>query len=213
MPRSLPAKQPTPVLQPLKNITITNLCALKSNAMLEKALLEREITHQGTDNSGHRLKAGPMVHDDPQQLIAAIDSSGAVAHDHAIGIAIKRHAQVRTGFEHLVPHRLRMGCTTSLVDVGAVGFMTDPNHLSAQLMQHRRCYVVGRSVGCIDHDLHAPQVKPLRKAALTKLDISPCSVIDAPCSTHLRCGHTTQSRVRHRIAFQVSLDTRFNRIG
>ncbi|NDB12477.1 MAG: hypothetical protein EBX54_11285 [Betaproteobacteria bacterium] len=65
----------------------------------------------------------------------------------------------------------------------------------------------------IDHDLHAPQVKPLRKAALTKLDITPCSVIDAPCSTHLRCSHTTQSRVRHRIAFQVSLDTRFNRIG
>ena len=72
---------------------------------------------------------------------------------------------------------LRMRCTHVFVDVQAIGRTANGNDFGTQFVKHFGSDLIGRAMGCIDHNSHALERKLIAEGALTKLDVATRSII------------------------------------
>ncbi|KAG0732036.1 hypothetical protein G6F23_014716 [Rhizopus arrhizus] len=65
-----------------------------------------------------------------------------------------------------------MGGTAPGVDVDAIGFGADADHLGPQLTEQQRCDLVGGAVRAIQHQAQPAQVEGARHAGLAEFDVA-----------------------------------------
>ena len=80
---------------------------------------------------------------------------------------------------HFFYQLLRFRGAAAGVDVHAIRFIADCNHVGAKLVEHRRRDVVARAVRAVDDETQPAQVPLGRKRALAKFDVAAGGVIDA----------------------------------
>ncbi len=117
----------------------------------------------------------------------------AIDHLKAVRITVKRNPKVSLVLSHRCHQGLRRGGPHAMVDVAAVRRAADAHDLGAQLVEHGRRDVVGRTVGSVDHYLHPFQAEAIRYAALAELDVAARRIVN-PART-AQCGRIHPLRV------------------
>ena len=120
-----------------------------------------EIGHHGRHHPGLCQPAVffPAFGDDREQLVAVDHAAALVDDDDAVGVAVKRNADIGAHFAHLVRDRREVGRAAFLVDVEPIRIDADGNHVCAQFPKRSRRHLVGCAIGAIDHDAQAGQVE------------------------------------------------------
>ena len=122
----------------------------------------------------------PAFGDHGENLVAVDDMALLVDDDHAIGVAVERDADVGAHFPHFLGERFGSGRTDVEVDVNAVRFDADLDHLGAELPQGLRRRFVRGAVGAIDDDPEAVERDVARQGPLGVFDVARLNVVDAP---------------------------------
>src|SRR5690606_34655258 len=82
----------------------------------------------------------------------------------------------------------RLGRATAAIDVSAIGFNKQGHNPCTQLGEDTRRYVVGGTVGAIEHYLHTLQVKTPGHGALAEFDVTTSGIGYAPRLTQALSG-------------------------
>ena len=85
---------PFALLQELHHVTVADLRACKSDTEFPERVLEAEVAHQRSDNTGNRAARGTVRRDHVEQPITVVEVSFRVRHHEAVSVAIKRDAQI-----------------------------------------------------------------------------------------------------------------------
>src|SRR5208282_5429760 len=142
-------------------------------------MLHAEIGHQGANHSTFESTSPLMMaRDYIQQLVAIVESSVTVDHNQTIAVAVERDAEIGAYALDRTLQRLRMGRAATEIDVESIGFITNRDHVGAQFMEYARRDVVDRTMGAVDHQLQAAQVKPHRKRAFAEFDVAIDCIVD-----------------------------------
>ena len=120
----------------------------------------------------------------------AVDLGAVGRHEHhAVGIAVVRHADVRTAFAHELGKRLEMGGTAVHVDIGAVEVLVDRDDLGAQAAESLSARERRGAVPRVERDAHAREVDALRAHALNRvLDVDFAGLVNGKGNAHLIAG-------------------------
>ena len=124
--------------------------------ILEKAL-QAEIGHDGGNDAaaGQLAAVIPGFGDDAHDLVA-IHHRAVLVHDHdAVGVAVKRDADIGAHFMNLFRQAHGMGRAAFGVDVEAIGLVVDGDDFRTQFPQRGGRHLVTGAIGAVDHDAQA----------------------------------------------------------
>ncbi len=133
-----------------------------------------------------------------EDLVAVDQFALFVSHQHPIGIAVQRDAELRAVFDNLRAEILRHRGAAAAVDVEAVGRHADRDDRGAEFPQHGRCDAIGRAMRAIDDDLQPAQPQATREARLGNFDIAAGGVVEARgAAQRYRGGQAMAHVARH----------------
>ena len=165
----------------LEHIAVADRRAHQLQANAAEIALEAEIGHHGGDDAGLAETAVflPACGDDGEQLVAVDDLAVLVDDHHAVGVAIERDADIGAHLAHLAGDGAEVGRTAILIDVHAVRFVADGNHVGAQFPQRAGRDLVGGAIGAIDHDAQSGEIDVARQRALGEFNVAVLHAVDA----------------------------------
>jgi len=145
----------TALAHALDHVTVADRGAPQIQAEPAQVALQAQVGHHRADDAAalQYLRLLPGMGDQAEDLVAIDQAAALVGHDHTVGVAVERDAEIGAMVEHRLAQRGRRGGTAILVDVETVGLDRHRHHLGAKLVKHRRRDLVGGAVGAIDHDL------------------------------------------------------------
>ena len=204
MPRAFAAEQPTVLLQRFEHIAVADLGALESHAAPAQGQLDRHIGHQGTDYASHGFVARQtVVGHQVEQFVAIELPARRVHHQHAISVTVERDAKVRTLRQHRCHQGLWVRGAGFVVDVHSIRRAADGDHIGAQFVKHLGRNLVGRAMGCIDHDAQALEREVVGEHTFAKFDVTPWRIVQATRPT--KVARTGPSRRLGQRSFHLQL--------
>ncbi len=111
------------------------------------------VAYQGP--AGQSVAVHEVLGADGHELGAVEDVAFLGDHDDPGGVAVQGDADVRAGFLDLGRRDLGIQRSHLAVDVHAVGFGPDLEHLGPEFLENQGRNPVGRAVGAIEHDFQA----------------------------------------------------------
>jgi hypothetical protein len=135
--------------------------------------------HRGHGTGGEPVVFLKTLGDHRQELVAVDEMAALVDDDHTVGVAVERDADIGPHFPHFPAQFLGRGRAAIAVDIDAVWFDPDRNHLGAELPQAFRHHPVGRTMGAVDHHAQTLEAHGPRQRALGELDVTVVHAIDA----------------------------------
>ena len=196
------AAQVKPVLaHMLYHIAVAHTRARQPQPLSLQISLKPQIGHNGCDNArrAQALMPVPVGRNQPHNLVAINNAAVLVANDEAVGIAIKRNADIGFFRPYRVGQKASIGRTAALVYVEPVRCHADGDNFGPQFPKRGRGDLIGGTISTIDHQLDAIKREMARKGALGKFDIARLAVVNAFGATQL--GRRRQFAV-HRCVHQ-----------
>src|SRR5262249_51718944 len=119
----------------LDHIAVTNRSALERQSEILQIAFHAEVRHDGRHHAAAVQARAfvPAFGDHAHDLVAIDDAALFIDDDHAVGVAVEGDADVGAHFPDLVTQGFRRGRTAFQIDVEAVRFDPDLDHLGAQL--------------------------------------------------------------------------------
>ncbi|CAM3469245.1 hypothetical protein PANO111632_19700 [Paracoccus nototheniae] len=181
MARLFTAQIAAQLAHPFDDIAIAHPGAHQRDATGGQMAFQPDIRHDRGDQRVLRQPASRMgaFGDDAHQLIAIDQPALFIDQMHPVGIAVQRDAQIGAMRQHRIDAGLRRGRSAARIDVDAVGFGADADHLGAQFPDQVGADPVGCAMRRIDDHAQPVQPQPARKGALGKLDIAFARAVDA----------------------------------
>ena len=96
----------------------------------------------------------------------------------AVGVAIKRNADIGAHLAHFAAQRIRRRRAAFAIDIEAVGLDADRDDIGTELPERIRRHPVAGAIGAIDHHPQAFEREIARQRALGKFDVAVVDAVD-----------------------------------
>ena len=169
------------------DVTIPNRGPNELSSHLFQGKLQTDVAHDRGHNRVVRqvARTNHLPPAEGHHSIPVHDPALFVRKDDAVSVAVQGDPDIRTGLFRQRGHPLRVLGTARLVDVLAVRLHPQGPHLGAQLREHRGCNPIARTIGTVEHDVHALEGELLGKGLLRKNDVPSPRIVDPKGLAHL----------------------------
>ena len=174
----------------LEHVPVPDAGFLDGDAGFAHGDLQAKVAHH-RGNQGVVLQLAEVLHGgghDRHDLVAVDDGSLVVHGQATVGVAVVGDSEVRAVFNHGCLQVLKVGGTVAVVDVDAVGFGTDDNHLGTRGGEDLRGAAAGSAVRAIQDDLHA--VQAVRQGLQQVHDVAVFGIREAGHPSHVPADGT-----------------------
>ena len=117
-------------------------------------------------------------HHDIEQFVTVVKTACRIDQLQAVSIAVERDTVICAVFLDRLNQRRGRGCTEAGVDVGPIWAAADGHDFGAQFVEHRRRYVIRRTMRSIDDDFQALQRQLAAKGTLAEFDVTTARVLE-----------------------------------
>src|SRR5690554_824055 len=180
MPGPFTTYQPVIGQQALHHIMVADLRTLKLDTKLPQRELHTQIGHQGAYHTSFepafRLALGGK---DIQKLIAVHFGAVAIDHQNPVAVPVERYPEIRLPGRNRLFQCIKMGGAHVKIDVQAIWAGTNHGNPCSELPEHLGRYVVGGTVGAVQHNMQALKSELIRYRAFAELHVPAGRIINA----------------------------------
>ena len=192
---------------PLDHVAVANRRTFQLQAFRYQKFFKSQVGHHGGDDGviGQSAPALPGPGDQAEHLVAVDHTAPLVAKHHAVGVAIKRDADIRAMSQDRLAQGFGVLGTTMVIDVDAGRLDAQCDHFGAQFPQDAGRGLVGRAVGAIDDDFQPVQPQASGEGVLHRLDVASARVVQTVGAAQV----ARRRQAVHLVAVHEGLDRAF----
>ena len=123
MARLLAAEVHADLAHALDHVAVAHLGAVQGQPVAGEEALKPKVGHHRGDDAvaAQPAAVGPGLRDQREDLVAVDQFALLVRHQHPIGVAVQRDAEMRSVLDHLRAEEIRHRGAAVAVDVEAIG--------------------------------------------------------------------------------------------
>ena len=180
MSRLLAAEDISVCTHILRNVFIADCGLLIADAKLVKSLIQAHIAHNGRDDLllAEYSAVAHIFAADIKNMVAGYDVTLFVHRKTAVGVTVKREADIELIIEHEFLHLLNVRRAAVDVNIDTVGIIGDNIGIRAQSVKHAFCHHPSRTVCTVEADLLALVRARCKRDEKSYVAIAACRVVN-----------------------------------